>query len=154
MMIKNVSNGVDGRRTIARTLRSDPKQNGMLEIMIRTNGVELTEKLRDAVTRKIGRARQYAPRAFRARVHLEREHIKPTRDRFRVSVRYEIPGWDILAEHQAHEPFAALDLVSEKIERRLRKKKTARLASRVGRKARACRIADFCSVHEPYPERS
>jgi ribosomal subunit interface protein len=153
-MIKNVSNGVNGRRTIARTLQSDPKQNRMLEIIIRTNGVELTEKLRDAVTLKIGRARQYAPSAFRARVHLEREHIKTTGDQFRVSVRYEIPGWDILAEHQAQEPMAALDLVSEKIERRLRKKKTARLANRVGRKARACRIADFCSVHEPYPERS
>jgi ribosomal subunit interface protein len=126
----------------------------MFEIIVQVNGVELTEKLQEAVTRKIGRARQYAPRAFRVRVQIEREHKKPTGDQFRVSVRYEIPGWDIFAEHQADEPFEALDLVSEKIERRLRKQKTARLARRLGRNARARRIADFCGAHEPYPERS
>jgi len=154
MMIKTKSNGLNRRRTTTRTLERNPRQVGIFEIIVRTSGVALTEKLREAVMRKIGRARLYAPRAFRARVHIEREHIKPTKDRFRVSVRYEIPGWDIFAEHRAKEPLAALDLVSEKIERRLRKRKTARLASRLGRKARACRIADFCGLHEPYPERS
>jgi len=154
MTIKIKSKGLNGRRTIARTLHRNPKQNGIFEIIVRAKEVELTEKLREAVMRKIGRARQYAPRAFRARVHIEREHVKPTKDQFRVSVRYEIPGCDIFAEHRAEEPLAALDLVSEKIERRLRKRKTARLASRLGRKARACRIVDFCGLHEPYPERS
>jgi ribosomal subunit interface protein len=111
----------------------------------------LTEKLREAVTRKIGRVRQYAPRAFRARVHVEREHLKAVTEQYRVTVSYEVPGHDVIAEHRAQEPLVALDLVAEKIERRLRKRKTARLASRVGRKARASRIADFCGVHEPYP---
>ena len=39
-----------------------------MDILIRTEGVELTDKLHEAVTRKIGRVRQYAPRALRARV--------------------------------------------------------------------------------------
>jgi ribosome-associated translation inhibitor RaiA len=46
-------------------------------------------------------------------------------------VHYELPGHDLVAEHTAHDPVAALDLVAEKIERRLRKRKTALLASRV-----------------------
>ena len=137
------------RRVIARTFRVT--SNSLFDIIIRADGVELTEQLRAAVSQKIGRVRQYAPRAFRARVHFEREHMKPTADQIRVIVRYEIPGADLIAEHYAHEPLAALDLVSEKIERRLRKRKTARLASRLGRKARAHRIADLCGCHEPYP---
>jgi ribosome-associated translation inhibitor RaiA len=68
--------------------------------------------------------------------------MKATGDQFRVLVRYEIPGADMVAEHRGHEPMATLDLVAEKIERLLRKRKTARLASRVGRRARARRIAD------------
>jgi ribosomal subunit interface protein len=113
----------------------------LFDIIIRANGVALDEKLRKAVTTKIGRVRQYAPRALRARVHLER--LKGSTEQFLARVHYEIPGNDLVAEHRAQSPMAALDLVSEKIERRLRKRKTARLARRVGRKGRICRIAEF-----------
>jgi ribosomal subunit interface protein len=134
--------------TIARTLHRNPRLNGFFDIILRANGVEVTEELREAVTKKIGRARQYAPRAFRARVHVERDHLKAAIDQYRVMVRYEIPGHDVIAEHRAHEPMTALDLVAEKIERRLRKRKTARLAKRLGRDARARRIADFRGTNE------
>lgn len=142
-------------RAIARTLQRNPRLNGLFDIIVRASRVELTEELREAVTKKIGRVRQYAPRAFRARVHFERDHLKATSDQYRIMVRYEIPGHDIIAEHRGHEPMTALDLVAEKIERRLRKRKTSRLASRMGRRARAYRIADFCGTHERDPlERS
>ena len=140
---------------MARELEKDPALNGLFDIIIRAHGVELTAAVREAVARKIGRVRQYAPRAFRALVQFERDHMKAPKDQYRVMVRYEIPSNDLVAEHRAPEPLTALDLVSEKIERRLRKRKTARLASRLGRKARAERIADFCGLHEPFPlERS
>lgn len=135
---------VNNERAITRSLQRKTKLNSVFDIIIRTSEVELNEKLREAISTKIGRVRQYAPRAFRARVHIERDHMKATGDQFRVLVRYEIPGADMVAEHRADEPLAALDLVAEKIERRLRKRKTARLASRVGRRARARRIADYC----------
>lgn len=106
------------------------KQEGM-DILIRTEGVELTDKLHEAVTRKIGRARLYAPRALRARVQLQKVCHKRSARQFRARVHYEIPGNDLVAEHFAHEPMAAIDLVAEKIERRLRRRKTARLARRV-----------------------
>lgn len=138
-------------RAIARTLQRNPRLNGLFDIIVRASGVELTGELQEAVTRKIGRVRQYAPRAFRARVHFERDHLKAASDQYRVMVRYEIPGHDMIAEHRGHEPMAALDLVAEKIERRLRKRKTARLARRLGRRARSRRIADFCGTHEPDP---
>ena len=143
------------RRTITREIRGGSTLKGLFDLIIRATGLELPDKLREAVAKKIGRVRQYAPRAFRARVHLEREHLKAAPDQFRVTVHYEIPGNDLVAEHRAFEPMAALDLVSEKIERRLRKRKTASLASRVSRRGKPCRITDVCGLHEPHPwERS
>lgn len=104
---------------------------GSMDILIQASGVDLTKKLRDAVRTKIGRCRQYAPRAFRARVRLIRLLAARSQERYLASVHYELPGNDLNAEHVASEPLAALDIVAEKIERRLRKRKTARLARRV-----------------------
>ena len=101
-----------------------------IEILIHADGVELTEKLREAVNTKIGRVRQYAPRAFRARVRLTRLLAARSQNQYRAQVLYELPGNDVNAEHVAPEPLAAVDIVAEKIERRLRKRKTARLARR------------------------
>lgn len=101
-----------------------------LEILIRAEGLVLTEKLRDAVNLKIGRARRYAPRAVRARVLLQQVRASGP-DQFRAGVHYEIPGNDIVAEHTAHDPLTAIDLVADKLERRLRRRKTARLARRL-----------------------
>lgn len=114
------------------------------EVSIHNFGVTLTEELRAAVTRKIGRVRQYAPDALRAIVDIEKSADKRSAEQFRVFVRYEIPGYDLTAEHRAHQPLTAIDLVAEKIERRLRKRKTAFLAARLGRHGKPVRIADFC----------
>lgn len=119
-------------------------EGNAFEISINNFGLKLTEELRTAVTRKIGRVRQYAQDALRATVDIERSADKRSAEQFRVFVRYEIPGYDLTAEHRAHEPLTAIDLVAEKIERRLRKRKTAFLASRFGRHGRLVRIADFC----------
>lgn len=102
-----------------------------MDILIHTNGVKLTDTLQKAITRKIGRVRQYAPRATRARVQLHKVRASPSPQQFTVRVHYEIPGNDLHAEHSAHDPVVALDLVAEKAERRLRKTKTARLARRM-----------------------
>ena len=123
-------------RTSARDLRIDPSRNGHLDILTRGDGIEVSEELRDAVVQKIGRVRQYAPRAFRVRVQFHKDRLKPSADQYRVTVHYEVPGNDVFAEHSADDPLTALDVVSEKIERRLRKRKTARLARRLPGKPR------------------
>jgi len=102
-----------------------------MDILIQVDGVELTEKLRAAVSRKIGRGRRYAPRAVRARVQLHKVRGNPSPAQFRARVHYEVPGNDVVAEHTAHDPVAALDMVADKMERQLRRRKTARLVRRV-----------------------
>jgi ribosomal subunit interface protein len=126
-------------------------ESDAFEILIANFGVRLTEELRTAVSRKIGRVRQYAPDAIRAAVDIQKMANKKSPQQFRVFVRYEIPGYDLTAEHRAHEPLTAIDFVAEKIERRLRKRKTAFLASRLGRRGRPVRIADMCLPPQPAP---
>jgi ribosomal subunit interface protein len=116
--------------TATRFIRLRAWKDGLLDIIIHTHNVELTEELRQAVLEKIGRVRQYAPLAFRARVQFHRERLKSPAQCFKVTVQFELPGNDLIAEHRDVAPLAALDLVAEKIERRLRKRKTAELARR------------------------
>ena len=122
--------------------------NELIEINVSAFGLRLSEDLRTAISRKIGRVRRYAPDAMRATVDLERSLLHGSAEQFRVFVRYELPGYDVTAEHFAHEPLTAIDIVAEKIERRLRKRKTALLASRFGQRGKSVRIADFCMPPE------
>lgn len=101
-----------------------------MDILIHTDAVNLTERLREAIEEKIGRVEQYAPRALRARVRLRRTSARANTSQYAVRVLIELPGQDISAEQTGPEPLMALDIVAEKIERRLRKRKTERIARR------------------------
>jgi ribosomal subunit interface protein len=101
-----------------------------VDIIIQTDGVALSDNLRDAVEEKIGRVEHFAPRALRARVRLRRVSAHASAGQYVVRVLVEVPGDDLSAEQIGPDPMLALDIVSEKIERRLKKVKTARKARR------------------------
>ena len=101
-----------------------------MDILIHTDGVNLTPALEDAVYDKIGRVEQYAPRAVRARVRMRKVSAHPSPRQYVVRVLFEIPGADLSAEESSADVASALDIVAGKIERRLRKRKTERLAKR------------------------
>lgn len=101
-----------------------------MDILIQSDGLVLTESLKGLVEEKIGRLIQYAPRAMRARVRLRKVSAHPSPSQYVVRVLVELPGRDLSAQQTGPEPLRALEIVSEKIERRLRKRKTSRLARR------------------------
>jgi putative sigma-54 modulation protein len=104
-----------------------------MDILIHADGLILTDVLKDAVEAKIGRIEQYAPRALRARVRIRKSSARANQAQYVVRVLVELPGRDLSAEQIGPEPMLALDILAEKIERRLRKRKTRRLASRKAR---------------------
>ena len=108
-----------------------------MDVLIRTDGVELTDELRKKVFTKISRVRQYAPGALRARVLLQK--VRPAE--FRAHVLYEVKGNDVSAEHRANDPLKAINSLAQKIQQRLRKRKTAHLASRVRSTRARARVA-------------
>jgi putative sigma-54 modulation protein len=101
-----------------------------MDILIQADGVTLTEAIKDAIDEKIGRVEQYAPRALRARVRLRKVSAHPSPRQYVVRVLVEVPGDDLSAEESGPDVVQALDIVAGKIERRLRKRKTERLAKR------------------------
>ncbi len=107
-----------------------------MDILIHTDGVNLTPALEDAVYDKIGRVEQYAPRALRARVRMRRVSAHPSPRQYVVRVLFEIPGADLSAEESGADVTSALDIVAGKIERRLRRLKTERLAKRAHKNPR------------------
>ena len=76
----------------AKQLKINAWKEKSMDILIRADGVELTDKLREAVNQKIGRVRQYAPRAVRARVHLHKVRANPSPHQFETRVLYELPA--------------------------------------------------------------
>jgi ribosomal subunit interface protein len=104
-----------------------------MDILIQADGVVLTESLKAAVDEKIGRIELHAPRTLRARVRLRKVSAHPSPRQYLVRVLCELPGRDLSVEEPAADVLTALDSVAEKIERRLRRRKTERLARRTRR---------------------
>ncbi len=100
-----------------------------MEVVIHSPGLTLGAGFRTAIEQKIGRVEQYEPRALRAHVHIHKA-AHPSQEQYVVRVLCEAPGHDLSAEEKGPDALSALDIVAEKIERRLRKLKTARLAKR------------------------
>jgi ribosomal subunit interface protein len=107
-----------------------------VDIIIQADGLTLTDSLKAAVEEKIGRIEEHAPRAIRARVHLRKIHAHANDGQYQVKVLCELPGKDLSVQQSGPDPLLALDIVAEKIERRLSKIKTMRLAKRHDPKAR------------------
>jgi ribosomal subunit interface protein len=63
-------------------------------------------------------------------VNLRKVSAHPSQRQYTVRVLVEIPGADLSAEESSADVIGALEMVTGKIERRLRKRKTERLAKR------------------------
>ena len=101
-----------------------------MDILVHSEGFTLNEKLKGQVEDKVGRIELHDQRVIRVRTTLKRlsAHVSPKQ--FAVAVHVEIPGNDIHAEQKAGGPLEAVDLVLEKIEHQLSRKKTEKLAKR------------------------
>lgn len=131
----------NSKTVVGRKANRNAKTTSPMDILIHSDGVDLSTELDNAIRSKIGRLRQYARGALRARVQLHKLRPNTSPFQYRAHVLYEVRGNDVSAEHIAHDPLAALDLVAAKIKRRLRRRKTAKLAGRVrAHRAAASRV--------------
>lgn len=101
-----------------------------MDILIHSEGFTMDERMTGLVEEKVGRLEHYAPRALRARVTLRKDSAHQNQQRFVAKVIIEIPGNDLVAEKKASEPLEAVDLLVEKMERQLERRKTERISRR------------------------
>ncbi|MEO6183891.1 MAG: ribosome-associated translation inhibitor RaiA [Verrucomicrobiota bacterium] len=87
-----------------------------------THNVTLTKAIEDHVVTRIEKLEHMDHYAINARVILEHDQLKAPERQFTCSMRLSIPGPDLFAEDSESDLYAAIDLVTKKIEQQLRKR--------------------------------
>lgn len=107
-----------------------------MDILVHSEGFTLYDKLKEQVEDKVVRIEFHDQQVIRARVTLKRLSAHASETQFAAAVLLEVPGNDLRAEQKAGAPLAAVDLVLEKLEHQLERRKTEKLAKRNHRKPR------------------
>lgn len=101
-----------------------------MEITVSARQVDISGALRSAVEEKIGRLSRYVEGMDRAEVHFSEERNPRIAENQVCEVTLEGHGHVVRCRAAAIDPFAAVDIAEEKLERQLRKLKTRVLQRR------------------------
>jgi len=93
----------------------------MMNLIIQTHNIELTDWLRQYVEKKIGRLEKYLPDISEAKVELREEKTRSAADRAVAQVTLRSRRTILRAEERTGDMFASIDAVSDKLERRIRR---------------------------------
>ncbi len=97
-----------------------------MELTIKGKNVEVTDRLRDYVEKKIGRLDRYLPSISEARVELSSEETKAAADRQVCQVTVRSNGVILRAEERSDDIFTSIDAVLDKLYRRIARYKGKR----------------------------
>ena len=97
-----------------------------MKLILSTHNVTLTKAIEDHIVSRINKLDHFDRFAIDARVTLEHDHRKAPEKQFNCSMRLAVPGPDLFAEDSERDLYAAIDLVTKKIEQQIRKRHTKR----------------------------
>src|SRR5687767_1529252 len=93
-----------------------------MKLILSTHNVTLTKAIEDHVMNCIDKLDHLDRWAINARVTLEHDNTKTTDKQFTCSLRLAVPGPDLFAEDSESDLYAAIDLVTKKMEQQIRKR--------------------------------
>ncbi len=93
-----------------------------MKLILSTHNVTLTKAIEDHILIRIDKLEHFDRFAINARVCLEHDTTKATDRQFKCSMRLAVPGPDLFAEDVEADLYAAIDLVTKKIEQQIRKR--------------------------------
>jgi putative sigma-54 modulation protein len=93
-----------------------------MKLILSTHNVTLTKAIEEHVLDRLEKLAHLDRFAINARVTLEHDHTKVVDRAFSCSMRLSVPGPDLFAEDAESDLYAAIDLVSKKIEQQIRKR--------------------------------
>lgn len=93
-----------------------------MKLIISTHNLTLTKAIDDHLVSRIEKLDHLDRFAIDARVTLEHDTTKATDRQFKCSIRLAVPGPDLYAEDYETDLYAAIDLVTKKIEQQIRKR--------------------------------
>jgi len=95
-----------------------------MNLIVVPHNVTLTKAIEDHLVGKIKKLEHLNSFATNIRVVLEHDQTKAVERQFACSIRVSLPGPDLFAEDVEGDLYAAMDLVSKKIEQQLRKRQS------------------------------
>lgn len=93
-----------------------------MKLILSTHNVTLTKAIEDHILSRIEKLEHFDRFAINARVTLDHDHTKVPERAFFCSMRLNVPGPDLYAEDAESDLYAAIDLVTKKIEQQIRKR--------------------------------
>jgi putative sigma-54 modulation protein len=93
-----------------------------MKFILTTHNVTLTKAIEDHILSRIEKLEHLDQYCTNARVTLEHDHLKRPERQFSCAIRLSVPGPDLFAEDCERDLYAAMDLVTKKIEQQLRKR--------------------------------
>lgn len=108
----------------------------MLKFNIRGENVEVTESIRDYVVKRISKLQKFFEDSVEATAHVNLK-VYPNRT-YKVEVTIPLPYLTLRAEETSNDMYGSIDLVTDKLERQIRKYKT-----KVNRKSREKGLKNF-----------
>jgi putative sigma-54 modulation protein len=97
-----------------------------MKLILSTHNVTLTKAIEDHVLGRLEKLDHFDNRAVDARVTLEHDHTRVPQKQFSCSIRLSVRGPDLFAEDVENDLYAAIDLVTKKIEQQIRKRRGKR----------------------------
>ena len=95
-----------------------------MKLILSTHNVTLTEAIENHILTRIHKLEHYDRFAINARVTLEHDSTRAQERQFKCSMRLCVPGPDLFAEDSEADLYAAIDLVTKKIEQQIRKRQS------------------------------
>ena len=93
-----------------------------MKLILSTHNVTLTKAIEDHIITRIEKLEHFDRLAIDARVTLEHDNTKVPERQFTCSMRLTVPGPDLFAEDSESDLYAAIDLVTKKVEQQIRKR--------------------------------
>jgi len=110
-----------------------------MNLILSTHNLTLTKAIEDHIISRINKLAHLNRFAVNARVTLEHDQTKAPERQFSCSVRLSLPGPDLFAEDVESDLYAAIDLVTKKLEQQIRKRHNKFIARKHKQAARTKR---------------
>jgi putative sigma-54 modulation protein len=95
-----------------------------MKLILSTHNVTLTNAIEEHILTRIDKLEHLDRWAINARVTLEHDNMKAVDKQFSCSIRLAVPGRDLFAEDAETNLYAAIDLVTKKLEQQIRKRQS------------------------------
>lgn len=111
-----------------------------MKLILSTHNVTLTKAIEDHILDKLDKLDHLDRWTVDARVTLERDKTRVPERQFSCCMRITMRGSDLFAEDRESDLYAAIDMVTKKIEQQIRKRHSKRKATKHKIAARIKRV--------------